>query len=74
MNTWYGVQIRKVINEFYYIKSEHWMHTNYDDNVLECWRYPKVIEILKLKEDGGLDGVKFVKTKLPKASRRFFIK
>ena len=33
MNSSYGVQIRKDINEFYKCKSKDWMQTEYDDNV-----------------------------------------
>ena len=34
MNSLYGVQIRNYINESYYCKSETWMKTEYDENVL----------------------------------------
>ena len=34
MNSLYEVQIRKVINDFYKSKNQHWMETEYDDNVL----------------------------------------
>ena len=34
MNSLYGVQIRKHINEFCKCKSEHWMQIEYDDNAL----------------------------------------
>ena len=35
MNSLYGVQIRKDNNQFYKCKSEHWMQTEYDGNVLD---------------------------------------
>ena len=31
----YGVQIRKDIDQSYKCKSEHWVQTEYDENVLE---------------------------------------
>ena len=37
MNSLYGVQIRKDIDQFYKCKSEHWMRTEYDENVLDYW-------------------------------------
>ena len=33
MNSLYGVQIRKDIDQSYKCKSQHWMETEYDDNV-----------------------------------------
>ena len=38
MNSLYGVQIRKDIKESFYCKSETWMKTEFDENVLEYWR------------------------------------
>ena len=35
MNSLYGVQIRKDINQSYKCKSQHWMETEYDENVLD---------------------------------------
>ena len=35
MNTSNGVQIKRDINESYKCKSEHWMETEYGDNVLD---------------------------------------
>ena len=35
MNSLYGVQIRKDINESYYCRSENWMKTEFDENVLD---------------------------------------
>ena len=40
MNSLYGVQTRKDINESYYCKSESWMKTEFDENVLEYWKLP----------------------------------
>ena len=37
MNSLYGVQIRKHFNESSKCISEHWMQTEYDDNVLDYW-------------------------------------
>ena len=34
MNSLYGVQIRRDIDELYNCKSQHWMGTEYDENVL----------------------------------------
>ena len=61
MNSLYGIQIRKDINEFYKAKSEHWMQTEYDDNVLDYWKLPNGNYIVKVKKDDGLDGDHHVK-------------
>ena len=37
-NSLFGVQIQKGINESYYCKSETWMQTEYDENVLNFWK------------------------------------
>ena len=34
-NDLYGVRIRRNIDEFFIYKSQHWMETEYDDNVLD---------------------------------------
>ena len=36
----YGVQKCKEYNEFYKCKSEHWMRTENDENVIDYWRLP----------------------------------
>ena len=41
MNSLYGVQIRKDVNESFYCKSETWMKTEFDENVLDFWKLPK---------------------------------
>ena len=38
MNSLYGENIRKDITEKYSCKSEHWMTTQYDENVLDYWK------------------------------------
>ena len=55
MNSLYGVQIHKDNNESFYCKSETWMKTEFDDNVLKYWRLPKGNKIVKIKKDDVLD-------------------
>ena len=55
MNSLYGVQIRKDIKESYYCKSETWMKTEFDENVLDYWKLPNGNYIVKMKKDDGLD-------------------
>ena len=55
MNSLYGVQIRRDFNESYYCKSEIWMKTEFDENVLDYWRLPDGKYIVKMKKDNGLD-------------------
>ena len=43
MNNLDGFQIRKDINESSKCKSQNWMETEYNENVLEYWRLPKNI-------------------------------
>ena len=52
-NSIYGVQIRRDINESFNSKSEHWMKTEYNDNVLDYWRLPNGKIIVKIKKDDG---------------------
>ena len=65
MNSLYGVQIRKDINESYYCKSETWMKTEYDENVLDYWKLPNGNYIVKLKKGDGLDDDCDIKNTLP---------
>ena len=55
MYSLYGVQIRKDINESYSCKSETWMKTEIDENVLDYWKLPNGNYIVKMKKDDGLD-------------------
>ena len=50
MNSLYGVQIRKDINESYSCKSETWMKTELDENVLDYWKLPNGNYIVKMKK------------------------
>ena len=47
MNTLYGGQIRRNFDDSYKCKPQHWMEKEYDDNVLECWKLPNGIYIVK---------------------------
>ena len=40
MNILYRVQIRRDINESHSCKSETWMKTEFDENVLDYWKLP----------------------------------
>ena len=55
MNSLYGVQIRKDINESYHCQSETWMKLEFDENVLDYWKLPNGNYIVKMKKDDGLD-------------------
>ena len=65
MNSLYGVQIRKDIDQSYKCKSQHWMETEYDENVLDYWRLPNGNYIVKFKKDDGLEEDNDVKNTLP---------
>ena len=65
MNSLYGVQIRKDIDQSYRCKSQHWMETECDDNVLDYWRLRNGNYIKKLKKDDGLDRDNDEKNTLP---------
>ena len=65
MNSLYGVQIRKDIDQSYKCKSQRWMETEYDENVLDYWKLPNGNYIVKLKKDDGLEGDNDVKNTLP---------
>ena len=61
MNSLYGVQIRKYIDQSCKCKSQHWMEAEYDDNVLDYWKLQNGNYIVKLKKDDGLDSDNDVK-------------
>ena len=47
MNSLYGVQIRRDIDESYKCKSQLWMEAEYDHNVLGYWKLPNGNYIIK---------------------------
>ena len=65
MNSLYGVHRRKDNIESYYCKSETWMQTEYDENVLEYWNLPNRSYIVEMKKDDGLDDDCDIKNTLP---------
>ena len=65
MNSSYGVQIRRDIIESYYCKSETWMKTEFDENVLDYLRSTNGNYIVKMKKDDGLDDECDIKNTLP---------
>ena len=73
MNSLYGVQIRKDINESYSCKSETWMKTEFDENVLDSWKLPKGNYIVKMKKDDGLDDDCDIKNTLPSVLGAFIL-
>ena len=73
MNSLYGVQIRRDINESYYCKSESWMKTEFDEIVLDYWKLPNGNYIVKMKRDDGLDDDCDIKNTLPAALGAFIL-
>ena len=73
MNSLYRVQIRKVINESYSCKSETWMKTEFDENVLDYWKLPTGNYIVKMKKDDGLDDGCDIKNTLPSVLGAFIL-
>ena len=65
MNSLYGVQIRRDTNESYYCKSETWMKTEFDENVLDYWKLLNGNYIVKMKKDDGIDDDCDIKNTLP---------
>ena len=62
MNSLYGNQIRKDINESYYCESENWMETEYDENVLDYWKFSNGKYIVKIKK--AMDEMRIVILKI----------
>ena len=74
LNSLYGVQIRRDIDQSYKCKSQHWVETEYDDNVLDYWRLPNGTYTVKLKKHDALDGDNDVKNTLPSHLRAFILR
>ena len=73
MNSSYGVQIRRDINESYSCKSETWMKTEFDENVLDHWKLTNGNYIVKMKKDDGLDDDCDIKNTLPAVLGAFIL-
>ena len=55
MNSLYGEQIRKDIEEKFACKSEYWMQKEYDERVKDYWKISNIIYIVKMIDDRGLE-------------------
>ena len=55
MNSLYGIHMCEDKIKFYICKTEHWMKTEFDENVLDYWKLPNGNYIIKLKQDDGLE-------------------
>ena len=73
INSLYGAQIRRDINESYYCKSETWMKTEFDENVLDYWKLPNGNYFVKMKKDDGLDDDCDIKNSLPAVLGAFIL-
>ena len=73
MNTLYGVQIRKDINESYECNSEHWMQTEFDEIVLGYSKIPNGSYTVNFEKDDGLDEYNDIKNTLPSQLRSFIL-
>ena len=49
LKRFYGAQTRKDVNKSFCCKSEHWMETKYDENVLDYWKLPNGNYFVKIK-------------------------
>ena len=55
MNSLYGENIRKDIEEKFTCKSEMWMETEYDERVKDYWKISNINYIVKMIDDPGLE-------------------
>ena len=55
MNSLYGENIRKDIEEKFACKSERWMQTEYDERVKDYWKISGINYIVKMIDDAGLE-------------------
>ena len=63
LNSLYGEQIRKDIEEKFACKSEMWMQTEYDERVKDYWKISNINYIVKMIDDAGLeDEIKKINT------------
>ena len=73
MNSLYGVQIRRVFDESFYCKSETWMKTEFDGNVLGYRKLPNGNYIVTMKKDDGLDDECYIKNTKPAVLGAFIL-
>ena len=73
MNSLYGVQIRKDINESYYCESETRMETDCDENVLYYWKLSNGNYTIKMRKEDGLYDDCDIKNTLPAHSSAFIL-
>ena len=63
MNSLYGEQIRKDIEEKFLCKSQMWMESQYDERVKDYWKISGINYIVKMIDDEGLeDEIKKINT------------
>ena len=55
MNSLYGENIRKDIEEKFACKSEAWMMSEYDERLKEYWKISGINYIVKMIDDAGLE-------------------
>ena len=55
MNSFYGENIRKDIEEKFACKSEAWMMSEYDERVKDSWKILGIIYIVKMIDDAELE-------------------
>ena len=55
MNSLYGENLRKEIEEKFACKSEMWIETEYDERVLDYWKISGIKYIVKMTDDAGLE-------------------
>ena len=55
MNSLYGQNLRKDIEENFACKSETWMVDNYDERVKDYWKMSGINYIVKMIDDAGLE-------------------
>ena len=55
MNSFYGENIRKDIEEKFACKSEMWMQTEYDERLKDYWKISGNYYIVKMIDDAGLE-------------------
>ena len=65
MKSFYGEQTSKDLNESFYCKSEIWMKTEFDENVLDFWKIPNEKYTEKMKKENGKDDDCYIKNTLP---------